>query len=300
MPYKSNEERTAWAVVYCLHVFLYMPWAAAYAAGRGDAHLGKFLLAEEMSRSDQQEARRCGKKLIQNATVANLPHDKKLNTHKLLSAIPGDEAKLASCLLKTGYVERTPNGHGRFNEEHHYFTSLTSALEQCPPLRGIYEKYSAMCDKVTPELFMAALYKWDPLLRERRIHIKYALDEELKEQRQTKADYFFKQAKNNPEWLKRIFFVDECGINFDHEIRKGVTVYCDAHDKGYRFVIPFQKLQANRAIKVKVMGAVNMLTGPVFLEFTTGTTDVQRMHNVSDDGTQRNYRVSVCVTTCIE
>jgi hypothetical protein len=41
------------------------------------------------------------------------------------------------------------------------------------------------------------------------------------------------------------------------------------------------------------MGAVNMLCGPIFLEFTTGTTDVQRMHNVNSDGTQRMYKVVV-------
>lgn len=44
------------------------------------------------------------------------------------------------------------------------------------------------------------------------------------------------------------------------------------------------------------MGPVTMLCGPIFLEFTTGTTDVQRIHNVNTDGTQRQYKASVCYT----
>jgi hypothetical protein len=59
----------------------------------------------------------------------------------------------------------------------------------------------------------------------RRIHIKYALDDDLKEERQHKAKYFYSKAISDPDWLKRVFFVDECAINLDHEIDKGVHVY---------------------------------------------------------------------------
>lgn len=294
MPYRQDMQRVALTVVYCLHFFVHLNWQAAYAAARCNKELAPYLAAEVMSTADQQEARRAGKKFIREATVKNLPHVKKPNMHKLQSAISPDEAKLASYLLKTGYTESTPIGPNRTHTEHHYYTTLTGAMEKCPALKGIYDKYDAMCDDVTPSEFMAALYKWDPLLRERRIHIKYALDQDLKDKRQQKATYFHRKAQQDPNWLRRIFFIDECAINFDHEIRKGVHVYCDAHDKGVRFVIPFEKLDANKAIKVKVMGAVNMLTGPVFLEFTTGTTDVQRMHNINSDGTQRKYKVSAC------
>jgi hypothetical protein len=294
MVYRSDMERVALCVVYCLHIFLALPWQAAYDAARCHKALENYLPEGDMSEADQQEARRAGKKFIGDATVKNLPHTKHLNTHTLLQAIPPDEAKMASFILKTGYTESFPLPDGEVHTEHNYYTTLGDALDHSPALNGIYLKYKAMFEDLTHAEFMRALYKYDPLLRERRVHIKYALDDELKDQRLHKARYFYGKANSDPNWLKRIFFVDECAINFDHEIRKGVHVYCDAHDKGYRFVIPFEKLQPNKGIKVKVMGAVNMLTGPIFLEFTTGTTDVQRTHNVNSDGTQRQYKVSVC------
>lgn len=294
MVHKSDMERVALCVVYCLHIFLALPWQAAYDAARCDKVLEQYLKEGVMSVADQQEARRVGKKFLQDATVKNLPHTKHVNTNSLLSAIPPDEAKLASFILKQGYTESTPLPDDEVYTEHNYFTSLQDAMDHSFALRGIYEKYEAMCENVTHAKFMRALYKYDPLLRVRRIHMKYALDDDLKEERQHKARYFYSKANSDPDWLKRIFFVDECAVNFDHEINKGVHVYCDAHDKGYRFVIPFEKLEPSKGIKMKVMGAVNMLCGPIFLEFTTGTTDVQRMHNINSDGTQRMYKVGVC------
>lgn len=166
-------------------------------------------------------------------------------------------------------------------------------MEKCPQLKNIYDKYDDECDDVTPQQFMEALYKWDPMLKTRRIHIKYALSDQLKTERQRKAKILYDRALRQADFLQRLFFVDECGIILDHELRKGTHVYCDAHDKAYRFVIPFQKLNPNKQIKIKIIGAVNMLTGPVFLEFTTGTTDCNRLHNKNPDGTERKYEVSV-------
>lgn len=294
MPYRSDMDRVALTVVFCLHVFHHLPWQAAYDAARCDPVLEKSLPLGAMSKTDQQEARRVRKKFLQEATVKNLPHPKQVNMHKLLSAIPEDEAKMASFLLKSGYVERTPTHHGHYMEEHHYFTSLGQALDKCPALKGIYDKYNALCDDVTPQTFMEGLYKWDPLLRTRLVHIKYALSDDLKAERKHRAETLYNRAQREADFLSRIFFVDECAICFDHEIRKGVHVYCDAHDKGYRFVIPFRKRNPNKKIKVKVMGAVNLVTGPVFMEFTTGTTDIKRLHNKPTDGTQYKYNVSVC------
>lgn len=293
MPSYSEKERVALAVVYCLHVLAAMQWQAAYVAARADKELASVLPEGDMTDTLKRAARRVGKKFMEVGTVANLPRAKKVKTRSLLSAITPDEAKLASYLLKTGYVERTPIGHGRYREEHFYYESLGVAMEKCPHLKSIYDKYAAMCDKVDHQTFMEALYKYDPLLRVRRIHMKYALSEELKAQRQRRANSLLTRAGREPNFLQRLFFVDECGINFDHEIRKGVHVYCDAHDKGFRFVIPVRKLSPNKGIKVKVMGAVNMLTGPIFMEFTTGTTGIERIHNKPGGDPHHHYQVSV-------
>lgn len=291
--YHEDKKRVAFTVVFCLHVFIQLPWQASWDAARNDADLAPFLPEGEMSVADQQQARRVGKKFLLEASVKTKAHEKHLNTHKLLSAITEMEAKNASMLLKTGYHEYTPTRHGHYDVEHHYYTTLKEAMAKCPQLKNIYDKYDVLCDDVTPQQFMEALYKYDPMLRTRRIHIKYALSDELKGERANKAKILCDRAQREADFLQRLFFVDECGIILDHELRKGTHVYCDAHDKAYRFVIPFQKLNPNKQIKIKIMGAVNMLTGPVFLEFTTGTTDCKRLHNKNPDGTERTYIVSV-------
>ena len=75
-------------------------------------------------------------------------------------------------------------------------------------------------------------------------------------------------------------------------------MYCDAHDKGYRFVIPFKKLNPSQKIKVRILAAVNWHDGTFFLEFMSGTTNVCRRFNYEPgQTTQRTYKVSVVVTS---
>jgi hypothetical protein len=69
-------------------------------------------------------------------------------------------------------------------------------------------------------------------------------------------------------------------------------VYCDAHDKGYRFFIPYKKANPNQQIKVRIMAAVNYYNGTFFLEFMTGTSKPRRLFNVGEGpDQQRMYRV---------
>jgi hypothetical protein len=73
-----------------------MSGAPAIFKRMSGAPASPFLKEGAMSDADRQEAQRMGKKFIQDATVKNLPRTKHLNTNSLLSAIPPDEAKLAS------------------------------------------------------------------------------------------------------------------------------------------------------------------------------------------------------------
>jgi hypothetical protein len=293
MPSYTEAERVALAVVFMVHMFTSLSWPAAFEAVRNNKEITATLPDGAWNKTKQQEARRAGKKFMEAGTITNLPRAKKLNTNLIINAITPEEARMASLILKTGYVDTKCDRQGRITENHHYYESLTQAMGKVPYLKTLYDKYDAECVNVCPATFMEALYTYDPFLRERRLHMKYALGEELKDQRQKRAHSLFERAKKNPNFLKCVFFVDECTLNFDHVIRKGVHVYCDAHDKGYRFVIPITKLHANRSIKVKVMGAVNGLTGAVFLEFTTGTTDIERQHNTPGGDTRHKYQVGV-------
>jgi hypothetical protein len=56
-----------------------------------------------------------------------------------------------------------------------------------------------------------------------------------------------------------------------------IKVYCDAHDKGATYVLPCQHLQRGERIHVHVLAIVNPILGLSWLEFTTGTDDIQRI-----------------------
>jgi hypothetical protein len=231
-------------------------------------------------------ARYNGAKLQDQGTVLNKKRVKKWK----LSTITPDEAKLASFILKTGYTEYTPMvGGGRTKEVHHYYTSLDDALERSLQLSAIKKKFN-----LTNDQLWTAMHKADPNLRRRRVHIMRGLDDDAKQKRITKAKLFLTRVRTNTDFLDRIYFIDECAICFDHETRKGVHVYCDAFDKGYRMVIPYIKAKPNQKIKVHILVAVNAITGATFLEFTSGTTDIKRRFN-NDPGsaTQRRYKVGV-------
>lgn len=55
-------------------------------------------------------------------------------------------------------------------------------------------------------------------------------------------------------------------------------MYADAHDANVSEVMHNPGLGPGVKIKVKVFAVVNVLLGPVFLDFTTGTTGLRRRH----------------------
>lgn len=264
MAYLSTPYRTAMALIFILHTFAGAPWQEAYQEVQEHEKFAPYLpdIAEKKGwRAMEKSAIRWGNRFLKYGAV----HTKKRVRMRSMAGITPDEAKLASFLLKTGWTEYEKL-HGRVYEIHHYFSSLKQALRKSPQLKAIYEKYHVAGEAKKRREFMQQLYKYDKLLRIRRRHIKYALSEELMARRQTRAKSLLARAATEPDFLERIFFVDECAIIFDHEIAKGVHVYCDAHDKGYRFVIPFKKAKPNQQIKVRVLAAVNYHTGAFFLE----------------------------------
>jgi hypothetical protein len=294
MQYRSNPQRMALTVVYIIQFFTKATWAQAHKLAQKNPEVSQHLPAV-LSKSDQAQSRRVGKKFMQEATVHNLPHTKKVKTHDLRNSITDSQYNMAAFVLKSGYMEqqRFTNCFGEEEEQevHTYYTSLGAALERDESLRDIYNKAVEYDSTTTHHSFMQCLYRCDPCLQSHRVHIKMAMDEELRERRRTRATSLLQQLQKNPKLLEQLFFIDECAISFDHAIKRGVLVYCDAHDKGYRFVIPYKGAEK---IKVKIMGAVNFHTGAVWFEFTTGTTNLHRRHNTPESPANTVYLVSLC------
>lgn len=157
---------------------------------------------------------------------------------------------------------------------HRYYTSVSMAVRHSPELKALRDKYGLSNKKLLYYMRQA-----DPGLRRRRVHIKYGFDPEERAKRQTRAESLWQKCIKTPTWLQRTYFIDECSIWIDNEAAKGIKVYADAHDKGFHEVIHYDKLDKNEKIKVRFIAAVNAQYGAVYLEFTTGTMDIQRHHN---------------------
>lgn len=195
--------------------------------------------------------------------------------HHTPKSITQQEALNASVWLKTGYwIQVQGRGPSHTRWVHRWYPSVSRACKKCPELKAIRDKYG-----LSNKQLLYWMRKYDPELRRKRVYCKYGFDDEMLQTRQTRARSLLQRATLDPTFLDRCYFIDECTIWLDNEVKKGIKVYCDAHDQDVHSVLHYEKLQEDKAIKVHFIAAVNAVHGCVYLEFTTGTTDIQRKHN---------------------
>jgi hypothetical protein len=207
------------------------------------------------------------------------------------TAMPDDEARLAATYLKLGHWVPVVSRNGTsVRLVHRYYATVAAAVKHCPELRGLRDKYH-----LTNKKLLYYMKTADPKLLRRRVHIKYGFDKEELAERQRRANSLWQKCDHDPSWLDRTYFIDECSIWIDNEMSKGIKVYVDAHDRGFHHVIHYDKLHKNKKIKVRFIAAVNATHGAAYLEFTTGTTKIQRVHNTLPADPQHGpYKVNVC------
>lgn len=189
--------------------------------------------------------------------------------------IPTIKAKAAAMHLKTGYWKPVQYRNGaKIRYTHRYYTTVRNACKLCAPLDKIRTDYN-----LTYKQLLYHMKAADPNLVRRSIRVKKAFTPAELQQRTVRATTLYTKCHTMPNWRDRTYFIDECSIWLDNESRKGTRVYCDAFDSGYQTVIHYEKLPYNKPIKVRFMAAVNAVHGLVYLEFTTGTTNITRHHN---------------------
>lgn len=207
------------------------------------------------------------------------------------TAMPVDEAKLAAMYLKLGHwVPVVNKDRTVVRLVHRYFTTVDSAVRSCSQLRALRDKYG-----LTNKRLLYYMHDADKKLLRRRVHIKYGFSKEELAHRVQRANALWNKCEKDPDWLQRTYFIDECSIWIENEASKGVKVYADAHDKGFQHVLHYNQLHKNKKIKVRFMAAVNAVHGKVYLEFTTGTKHITRIHNfMAATPAHGPYMVSNC------
>lgn len=209
-----------------------------------------------------------GPRFLQSGTVHNLPRK------KVPRKVPDEVAKQCVDIVKRGYYQRRQcnDPQGSVVEVHVYWTSIKIACADNRYLRWVCRTYST-----SPAGLLRRMHQVDRNFKWRRLTFKWELTPLQKLRRKCVAILLLNYVSIIPDFLKRIFWIDECVIwltarNVD------VHVYADAHDQNVSAVMAVPGLQADTKIKVRVFAVVNALLGPFFIDFTTGTTQLQRRH----------------------
>lgn len=211
---------------------------------------------------------RWGERFLEEGTIENKAHHP--DTHK----VPNDDAKLAAQALKGGYIgwrkPCTPGAEAQM--VHMFWTSINRACKENPILSSIIEKYN-----VSPAHLLKRMHEVDPGLKYRKLDYKMDLTPQQKHERQRVAAQLLDNVHTDPSFLNRVVWIDEASVWLVSKKMTDIRVYADAHDDRVKQVIHVDGLKPGTKIKVRCLCAVNALTGPLFIEFMTGTTDVQRV-----------------------
>lgn len=208
--------------------------------------------------------------------------------------IPDDQAKQAAAIISAGYTAEVPV-RGQLLQQHKYFRTVPEAIAHEDALRIITTTYDA-----TPTQLLNAIHRVAPELVQRRVTFRHRLSDSEKAHRQRVATDLLARHHTDPTLIPRMVFVDETTIQ-THGLKKDhVVVWVNGSDPGFHDYhgVPGKSWDP---VKVHVIAAVSAhpaydsTRGLVYVEFTTGTTDIRRRINKRLDGstTVPNFKYTV-------
>lgn len=201
-----------------------------------------------------------------------------------------DVALRAAKVLKAGYRGWQEIPSGKKNKPpkvvpvHMFWGSMKDCVARSHKMSELL--LEAGC---TPKALLKRMKKADPSLVRRTLHYKLHHTPGTIANRIRVCKSNLERAAADPKFLKRVVWIDETTIwlvNTRHYRRR---VWCDAGDWDARRVVKCPMLAKGKPVKVHVMCAVNYYLGPFFMEFTTGTHGIKRLHIA-----EKAYRVSGC------
>lgn len=215
--------------------------------------------------------------------------------------ISKEEALKASEIVKAGRLV-AHNIRGKTVEHLVHYTSIAEAVREEPALQQL------VTDKdITPEQLLHAMHIHDPDLVRRKIFFKHSFTPDQLEERLQYARARLQHLKNIPFHPENIIFIDESSIVINKSTKSDVYVWCDKHDINFSDVCP-RKLPKEGSVTVRFIVAVSAHPafaakgGVVYMDFTTGTTNIHRRHNTKLDGSQLvgNWQYRVSMLHCVQ
>lgn len=157
---------------------------------------------------------------------------------------------------------------------HRFYTCMSEAVRKCPLIRNTINTYN-----VSPEYLLRRMKEVDPKLQHIRLDYKLELNEAQRSSRIAAANEMLTAVAQDHSLLDHVIWVDEwhCWCSPEKSCTK---VWCDAHDARATAVLPIPQLRRGQhPTVVRCIAFVNALLGAIHIEFTTGTTDLQRELN---------------------
>lgn len=210
------------------------------------------------------------------------------------------EARRAAAIVKKGkWVVEKRLGALVFRRVH--YTSIGEAVRQNVELQNLVSRLN-----INHHQLLRAMHLADATLVRRKIFFKHLFTPKELEARQRFAlqclQYWLLWPSHLGNFLDHIIFIDESSIAVNKFTHSDVYVWCDGTDVSFRDVCPRQ-LAKGSGIVVRFIVAVTSHPafahqgGVVYVELTSGTTDIERRTNKLQDGSEARgdqvYQVGV-------
>jgi hypothetical protein len=273
-----------WAVVHA-QLYLFLECYNAYIQPKPPLYIGS---------KSHDYLKRWWNNFMHFGSVADAPRSGR--PHK----ISLDGARRAAAIVKTGrWLVENRRGGVAFHRVH--YTSIGEAVRLNVALQNFVQRHNINHHQLLHAMRMA-----DPTLARRKIFFKHLFTaKELASRREFAMSclrYWMFWPSQLGNFLEHIIFIDESSIAVNKFTRSDVYVWCDSSDVSFRDVCPRQ-LAKGPGIVVRFIVAVTSHPafaskgGVVYVELTSGTTDIQRRTNKLRDGAQATgdqvYQVGV-------
>jgi hypothetical protein len=211
--------------------------------------------------------------------------------------IPNEEVRRAAEILASGHwVHTSMEVDGRDVEYLHWcrYTSIREAIMHNQHLGALCNQYGVGADYLRRRL-----HEVDPQLQYGPLPMKDVLSDEVKKQRVDYATDMLYRLQCQPDFLKDVYFMDECRIWVGRNLQGKVMVWSHRGDFEGEPPIPNELLGHHKGFKINLLLVVNARRGVVWKEFLSGTAGMadDERHNpeMADVMRRRNgqpYKVS--------
>lgn len=211
--------------------------------------------------------------------------------------IPDEEVKRAAEILSSGHWVHTFMEVG--NREVDYlhwcrYTSIKEAIMRDPYLSDMCAKYGVGADHIRKRL-----HEVDPQLQYGPLSMKDVLSDVVKKQRLDYARDMLFRLQCSPDFLKDVYFMDECRIWVGRNLQGKLMVWSHRGDFEGEPPIPNELLGVHQGFKINLLLVVNAREGVVWKEFLSGTAGLadDERHNPEMEEVMRRrggepYKVS--------